>query len=86
MRRHVTMVAQFLDHTMRGLTNGAGDDEENWKKARGLYPRTITLYVGQAFLYAFYPPLHDCDVKLPNFTQPLFEVGEHNAKILFFFF
>ena len=33
-----------------------------------------------AFLYAFYPSLLDCHLKLPNFTHPLFEVGEHNAK------
>ena len=30
--------------------------------------------------------LHDHDMKLPTFMLPLFGVGEHNTKILFFFF
>ena len=30
--------------------------------------------------------LLDCDMKLPNFTRPLYGVGEHNAKEFPFFF
>ena len=38
-----------------------------------------------AFLYISQPLLHDRDKKLPNFTHPLYGVGEQNTKILFFF-
>ena len=30
--------------------------------------------------------LHHYDMKLPNFTSPLYGVGEHNTKIVTFFF
>ena len=30
--------------------------------------------------------LHDCEMKLSNFTCPLYRVGEHNTKNFFFFF
>ena len=76
----------FWITTMRSLTNDAGDVEENWKKRKVYIRKTTTVHVRHAFLYAFQPPLHHCDVKLPNFTQPLFEVGEHSAKVFFFFF
>ena len=37
-----------------------------------------------AFLYICYPLLYDCDMKLPNFTRPLYEVGEEqNKKFVF---
>ena len=32
------------------------------------------------------PSLHHYDMKLPNFTSPLYGVGEHNTKIVAFFF
>ena len=48
--------------------------------------KTTTLHVHHSFLYVSQPSLHGCDVNLPNFTHPLYEVGEHNAKISFFFF
>ena len=38
------------------------------------------------FLYNSLPSLHDYNVKIPNFTCPLYGVGEHNTKIFFFFF
>ena len=34
----------------------------------------------------FLPSLHHYDMKLPNFTSPLYGVGEHNTKIVAFFF
>ena len=34
----------------------------------------------------FLPSLHHYDMKLPNFTSPLYGVGEHNTKIVTFFF
>ena len=30
--------------------------------------------------------MHHYDMKLPNFTSPLYGVGEHNTKIVAFFF
>ena len=32
------------------------------------------------------PSLHDCDMKITNFTRLLYGVGEHNAKIFLFLF
>ena len=37
-------------------------------------------------LYVSLPSLHHYDMKLPNFTSPLYGVGEHNTKIVAFFF
>ena len=53
-------------------------------KTQQVYIRkTTTLH--HVFLYVSLLSLHDCDVKLPNFTHPLYEVGEHNAKFSFSF-
>ena len=40
----------------------------------------------QAILYFCLPLLHHYGMKLPNFTSPLYRVGEHNTKIVAFFF
>ena len=53
---------------------------ENSKKAIGIYYKTTTLHVHQAFFYISLPSLHDCDMKITNFTRPLYGVGEHNKK------
>ena len=34
----------------------------------------------------FLPSLPHYEMKLPNFTSPLYGVGEHNTKIVAFFF
>ena len=47
---------------------------------------TTTLHVNHAILYSSLPSLHHCNMKLPNFTSPLYGVGEHNTKIVAFFF
>ena len=39
-----------------------------------------------AILYISLPSLHRYDMKLPNVTSPLYEVGERNTKIVAFFF
>ena len=36
-------------------------------------------------MYISLPSLHDCDIKFPNFTRPLYGVGEHNLKFFFLF-
>ena len=57
------------------------------KKKVGLdWQKKTSLHVYHAFLYISWPLLHDRDMKLPNFTRPLYGVGEHSTKILFFFF
>ena len=44
------------------------------------------MHVHHAILYISLPSLHHYDMKLPNFTSPLYGVGEHNTKIVAFFF
>ena len=44
-----------------------GDGNENLKKAIDLISKTTILHVDHAFWYISLPPLHDYDVKLPNF-------------------
>ena len=39
-----------------------------------------------AILYISVPSLHHCEMKLPNFTGSLYEGGEHDTKIVAFFF
>ena len=56
------------------------------KKQQVQTGKKTTLHVHHAFLYISQPLLHDCDMKLPNFTRPLYRVGEHNTKIFLFFF
>ena len=70
--------------TIRSFSN---DDGDGYKKAK---KQCVVLHLNHTFLYISMPSLHDCDVdcdmKLPNFTRSLNEVGEQNTKILFFFF
>ena len=35
-----------------------------------------------AILYIYLLSLHHYDMKLPNFTSPLYGVGEHDQKIV----
>ena len=48
--------------------------------------KTTTLHVHHAFLHIFQPSLQHCDMKFPNFTRPLYGVGERNTKKFFFSF
>ena len=48
--------------------------------------KTTTLQVHHIFLYISYPSLQVCSLKLPNFTQLVYGVGEHSTRIFFFFF
>ena len=45
----------------------------------------MTLHVHHTVLYIFQPSLHNCNVKLPNFTHLFYGVGEHDTKISSFF-
>ena len=39
-----------------------------------------------AISYISLPSLHHYDMKLPNFTSPLYGLGKQNTKIVAFFF
>ena len=49
------------------LRNNDGDGNGNGREAIDLVSKTTTLHVHHAFLYISLPPLHDYDVKWPNF-------------------
>ena len=49
------------------------------KKQQVYISKTTTLHVHRAFLWISQPSLHDCDMKLPNFTHLLYRVGEHDT-------
>ena len=64
---------------MGSFSKNDGDGNENGKKTIGLY------FQGHhACLYISQPSLQVCDLKLPNFTRPLYGVGEQSTKIFFF--
>ena len=67
-----------------GDGDGDGNGNESGKKATSLGSKARTLQVDHAFLYISQPTQHD-DVKLPNFTRPLYKRGEHNTFFFFFF-
>ena len=82
----VTMVALVLDDNK---TNDDGDSKENGKKQYVNFKTNNYLtffHVHHAILYISLPSLHHYDMKLPNFTSPLCGVGEHNTKIVAFYF
>ena len=95
--RRLIMVALFLDDNK---TNDDGDGKENSKLILNINKQQLctcttlnfaraprsTLHVHHAILYISLPSLHHYDMKLPNFTSPLYGVGEHNTKIVAFFF
>ena len=49
------------------------------KKQQVYISKTTTLRVHHAFLWISQPLLHDCNMKLPNFTHLLYGVGEHDT-------
>ena len=67
------------------LSNDDGDGNENGKKVIGLDKQNNNFARDHAFLHISYPSLHDCDMKLPNFTRPLYGAGEYNVKNFFSF-
>ena len=72
------MVTVFLDDNK---TNDIGDGKENGKNNM-----LIEFAPAHAISYISLPSLHHYDMKFPNFTSPLCVVGEHNTKIVAFFF
>ena len=63
-----------------------GNVKEKGKKIICLYLQTTTLHVHHAISYISLLSLHHFDLKLPNFTSPLFGVGEHNTETVAFYF
>ena len=77
------MVVLFLDDNK---TNDDGDGMENGKNNMFLLTNINFARVSRYFVHFFGDSLHHCDIKLPNFTSPLYGAGEHNKKIVDFFF
>ena len=73
------MVALILDDNK---TNDDGDGKENGKK-KNFCINKQQLYTCITLFCTF--RRHHYDMKLPNFTSPLYGVGEHNTKIVAFF-
>ena len=77
------MVALFLDDNK---TNDDGDGKENGKKNNMFILTNNNFARASRYLYISLPLLHHYDMKLSNFTSPLYWVAEHNSKIVAFFF
>ena len=75
------MIALFLDDNK---TNDDGDDKEDDKIMFILTNNNFAR--AHAILYISLRSFHHYDMKLPNFTSSLYGVGEHNTKIVSFFF
>ena len=68
--RHIIMIATFLDHNNR----------ERWWWQRGQQKSNTFILVKQQLCMCI---TLFCSTFLPNFTGPLYEVGEHHIKISF---
>ena len=68
---------------IENLSNNDGDGNGNGKNAIGWISKTTTLHVHHAVLYISLPSLHNCNVKVPNFT---FCRGREHKTTTFFFF
>ena len=78
------MAALFLDDNK---TNH--DDDGNTRRIakNNMFILTNNNFArAHAILYISLPSLYHYDMKLANFTSPLYGVGEHNTKIVPFFF
>ena len=77
------MVALFLDDNK---TNDEGDSKKNGEKYYVYLNKQQLWTCITLFLYISLPSLHRYDMKLLNFRSSLYGVGEHNTKIVAFFF
>ena len=82
MLLNITMVAKVLDDNKRDVDDF--DDNEDGKKAIGLDEQNDYFACASSFFAHLLPSLYDCDMIPPNFTRPLYGVGEHNTRIFFF--
>ena len=77
------MVALFLDDNK---TNDDGDGKKKRQKSNRVLLTTKNFHLHRSTLYISLPSMHHCDMELPNFIPTLYGVGEHNRKVVFFFF
>ena len=70
--------------TIRSLSNGDGHSNKKRKKAVGLDQQNNNFALDHAF-GTFFSRCCMTDMKLPNFTCPLYGAGEHNIKTFFSF-
>ena len=77
------MAALFLNDNR---TNDDGNTKEKGNNNMFILTKTTTLHVHHAILYISFLSLYPYDMELPNLTSPLYGVGEHNRKIVAFFF
>ena len=64
------------------LRSNDTDDNENVKNTIGLISKTTISHVHHTFLNIYFPFLHNCDVKMPNFA---FYGGRNQATTKFYF-
>ena len=76
------MVALFLDDNK---TNDDGDGKENGKNNMFILTNNNFARASRNFVHFFAVVAH-YNIKLPNFTNPLYGVGKHNTKIVAFLF
>ena len=78
------MVAKFLDHNDRQLKQRWQQRQRERPKGSRFIKPEQQLYTYHSFLHFSKLSLHDCDMKLPNFTRPLSGVREHNTRNFLF--
>ena len=80
--RHVTVITKFLDHGKLKQRRQQWQQERQKSNSFILAKQPIFTCISLFCAFLFH---WDCDMKLPNFTRPLYGVGEHNTIIFFFF-
>lgn len=83
MTRIKVKLINFWIATKGSLGNKDGDSNKDSKKSNNF------ILVKQQLctrITLFASSLHNCEMKLPNFTCPLYRVGEHNTKNSVFLF
>ena len=79
--KHFTFPA--ISGVIGSLSNDVGDGNEDGKKYSVLMSKTTTLHVQHACLYLSLPSLHDCNVKLSNFSFCAWRTWTQDNDFLF---
>ena len=82
MQKRGEVVTKFLDHgkLKQRLRQRQRERQKSNSFILAKQPNFTCISLFCTFLFCC-----DCDMKLPNFTCPLYGVGEHNTIIFFFF-
>ena len=90
---HVACERRNVTSRYHGSTISGWQQNQRRRRRQGerqkiicLYQQTTTLHEHQDILYIALLSFHHYDMKLPNFISPVFGVGEHNTKVVAFFF